>query len=74
MPSDSGDAQDFVPVAPIPARTTLMLKGSRRTPSFYGSGVLKFENITFVAGKGKKSKTIIENVSAQVTDGREFLL
>ena len=62
-----------VPHVPPPASSTEVPRGNGRTKSLDGT-VLKFKNITFVAGKGKKRKTIIENVSAEVTDGREFTI
>ena len=63
------DDESNVTAGPTPAQN--VVRENRRTPSLDGA-VLKFQNITFVAGKGKKRKTIIENVSAEVSDGREF--
>lgn len=46
----------------------------RRGGSTLESAMLKFDNMKFVAGKGKREKIIVQDVSATVTKGRECLV
>jgi hypothetical protein len=48
-----------------------MIPRVRRTTSSLEEAVLKFENIKFVAGKGKREKTILQDVTATLTHGRK---
>ena len=52
-------------------RTLSMAQRVRRTTSSLEEAVLKFGTIKFVAGKGKREKTILQDVTATVTHGRK---
>ena len=52
-------------------RTLSMAQRVRRTTSSLEEAALKFGNIKFVAGKGKREKTILQDVTATVTHGRK---
>jgi hypothetical protein len=43
----------------------------RKHSSFLEEAVLKFDNVKFVAGKGKHEKVILQKVNGKVTNGRK---
>jgi hypothetical protein len=57
----------------FPETPQVRTAGVKENRASLEDAVLKFENIMFVVGKGKREKIIVKDVSATVTHGRKFV-
>jgi hypothetical protein len=67
------DCNDMDMEHDFPETPQVRTAGVKENRASLEGAVLKFENIMFVVGKGKREKIIVKDVSATVTHGRKFV-